>query len=323
MNLSLICPLCRSGLTAREDSFECASCGGSYPVIAGIPDLRTRSDRYLTLEEDREKASHLAALTDLDFQGLLEAYWEMTSQVPHTLVKRYIGSVLRAVERGNSVLDSMGAPSPGASLLDVGCGTGGLVQAAVQRGLQTTGVDIALRWLIIAQRRLQEAGLTATLIAADGALPPFPPDQFDLASCIETLEHSADPRGVFHGTLRCVRPGGVAYTVTANRYSLAPEPTVRLWGVGWLPRRYAPSYVRRRRGTQYQYFRASSRADLRAIAGPRTDISIQAAPLPPPPSDPSKLISGLHSLYARARAQRMLQPVLVRIAPYLEVRAVR
>jgi ubiquinone/menaquinone biosynthesis C-methylase UbiE len=273
------------------------------------------------LEDDREKALRLAALSDLDLPALLAAYWKMTPDVPQNLAKQYIASALRGVERGHRLLDSLENGGQRTSLLDVGCGTGGLIEAALQRGLQATGVDIALRWLIIARRRLHEAGLTATLVAADGGLLPFPTHHFEFATCVETLEHAEDPRGVFHGTLRCVRPGGVTCTITANRYGLAPEPTVRLWAVGALPRRYAAGYVRLRRGTSYQNFRALSRAEIRAIAGPRSEISITAAALPPPAPHSSKLVLALHSLYGWARTRKALQGLLVRIAPYLEVRA--
>jgi uncharacterized protein YbaR (Trm112 family) len=35
----LICPHCRTQLSARGESFLCTSCGAEYPVIAGIPIL--------------------------------------------------------------------------------------------------------------------------------------------------------------------------------------------------------------------------------------------------------------------------------------------
>src|ERR1700680_12701 len=35
----LICPRCRTPLSARGESFVCKSCGADYPVISGIPIL--------------------------------------------------------------------------------------------------------------------------------------------------------------------------------------------------------------------------------------------------------------------------------------------
>ena len=41
------------------------------------------------------------------------------------------------------------------------------------------------------------------------------------------------------------------FVLTTNRFSIAPEPHVHLWGVGFLPRSWMPAYVRWRRGLAY------------------------------------------------------------------------
>ena len=53
------------------------------------------------------------------------------------------------------------------------------------------GADIALRWLVVAQRRLRDAGVPATLVAGDGAVLPFPAESFDVATSMEVLETHA------------------------------------------------------------------------------------------------------------------------------------
>ena len=68
-------------------SLTCATCGREYPVIAGIPDLRLHDDRYLTLEQDRDKARVLDAV-DGEFADVVRAYWARTPEVPTPLAER-------------------------------------------------------------------------------------------------------------------------------------------------------------------------------------------------------------------------------------------
>jgi SAM-dependent methyltransferase len=194
-----------------------------------------------------------------------------------------------------------------------------MVLAAARRGARAVGVDIALRWLVIARRQLAEAGVDAPLFAADGAMLPFRAATFDVTTSIETLEHAADQRALLHACLSSVRPGGQVLIVTANRYSVAPEPNVRLWLVGYLPRRWMDGYVRRRRGTRYQFFRAVSAGELRGMIGPRTDVRVGHGPLPPPPRDAPRTRLGVYAVYERALASPFVGRFLGSLGPFLSV----
>lgn len=317
--VELVCPACRSPLEETVDGYVCGGCRRSYPVVAGIPDLRIRSDRYLTIEQDREKALALAAHDELDFPDLLRRYWQMTPEVPAELADRYVSAALDGRRRGDDFLDVSEIDCRDAWLLEVGCGTGGLLEAAALRGAKPIGVDLALRWLVVARRRLEEAGLEVPLVAADGAVLPFRPHTFDVTISIETLEHAEDQRGLLHSCLASIRPGGTCRVVVANRFSLAPETTVRLWGVGFLPRRWAPAYVRLRRSTRYRFVRPLSVSELKAMLGPRSPAVIGPAPLPPPRREAGRLELMGRELYERARRSG-LAPLLTPLAPFLEVR---
>ncbi len=315
----LVCPLCRTPLDDGDDRYRCRRCPRTYPIVAGIPDLRVRPDRYLTLEEDRAKARALAEHADLGFADLTRRYWEMTPEVPTELADRYVAAALDGERRGGAFLDETGVDVAEASLLEVGCGTGGLLAAAARRGARAVGIDLALRWLVVARRRLTEAGLDVPLVAADGAMPPFRPGTFDVTVSVETLEHTDDQRGLLHWCLASVRPGGTCRVVVANRFSLAPETTVRLWGVGFLPRAWAPAYVRWRRSTRYQFVRPVSVTELRAMLGPRSPAVIGPAPLPPPHPEAGRAELAVRELYRRM-ARSPMAPLLTRVAPFLEVR---
>lgn len=312
----LVCPTCRTVLEQRSNTLCCRACGRRFPVVAGIPDLRVTGDRYLSLEADRAKAEGLAGVRG-GFADVVAAYWEQTPEVPPELARRYAARMVDGARRAAVHLDHLGEMT--GRLLDVGCGTGGLVAAAAARGVRPVGVDIALRWLVVAQRGLREAGVDAALVAADGALLPFPRVSFDVVTCVETLEHAHDQRGLLHGCLGVAGPEGRVYMVTANRFSLLPDPTVRLWGLGFLPRRAAVSYVRRRRRTRYHHMRPLSVIELRSFLGPHPSASIGPARIPPPPPGASRARQALQTPYEWLTRQRRCSRLLTAVGPYLQV----
>lgn len=312
----LVCPACRRLVERGPGAFRCRGCDRSFPIVAGIPDLRLAGDRYLSLEEDRAKAEALARVEG-GVGDVVRAYWRSTPGVPAHLAGRYSERTSEAVPRAEAHLDRLGwTGSAGVPrLLDVGCGTGGLLVAAARRGLAPAGVDIALRWLVVARRCLDEHGVAASLVAADGALLPFRTHSFDRVTCVETLEHAHDQAGLLHSCLRAA--SHASYLVTANRFSLAAEPTVGLWGVGFLPRRTAPAYVRWRRGTEYRYFRALSPSRLRALVGPGSAANVGPGILPPAPEDSTATRRAAQRGYEVLRGRA--GPLLEKFAPYLEV----
>lgn len=316
----LVCPACGAELASDHDKMHCPRCRRHYPVVAGIPDLRLRPDRYLDLEADRAKARRLVESGPDDFRGLVRHYWGMTPEVPPHLAERYTANVVAGPQRAQVHLDALDEDVAGRRLLDVGCGTGGLLVAAASRGAASvTGVDIALRWLVVAARQLREQGVDARLIAADGGALPFRDGSFDVVTCVETVEHAEHPADVVAGCVRAAGRGGSVYVVATNRWSAAPEPHVGLWGVGLLPRRLAPAYVRWRAGTGYRYVRPVSPPELRRMAPAGEEIRVRAAALPPPGPDASRLRVTVQRLYDAVRRVPGLRRVLATVAPFLEL----
>ena len=310
-----VCPACREALVG-DDPYNCTRCSRVFPVVAGIPDFRLAPDRYLSFAEDREKARKLDAVPG-GFADAVSAYWSMTPEVPPNLAARFAANTARGLSRGADVLHSVGVVGPNDVVLDVGCGTGGLLAAAGSRGATVVGVDTALRWLVIARRFLEELGVVALLVAADGATLPFRSGSFTTVTSVEALEHAADQRAFVNGCLAASdQPGGRCLLITANRFSVAPEPAVHLWGVGFVPRRFVAAYVEARRHTSYRYTRPVSLAELRSFAGPRTDVVVEAAPLPSA-SDASE-----GRRLALALAERLLvrRHAALPITPFLALR---
>jgi 2-polyprenyl-3-methyl-5-hydroxy-6-metoxy-1,4-benzoquinol methylase len=261
----LCCPLCKGELAAREDEFFCARCRRAYPVVLGIPDFRVYSDPYIGIEEDYRKGRQVEEQAKRStFAELLRFYWEhvSTPPTPITLRERFIRHVLSDEKRVESLEEQIGR---GAACLDVGCGAGALVSFATRRFPTVWGCDVAFRWLVLARKRLEESGLAANLVCCCADFLPFRHGPFDLVTAISLLEHVSSPQEVALECGRVLKPNGRLFVFTTNRFSLAPEPHVRLWGVGFLPRRWMPAYVRWRRGLSYDKHRLLSCFDLRRI----------------------------------------------------------
>jgi SAM-dependent methyltransferase len=247
-----VCPQCRGPVRAADQAFVCDRCERDYPVRFGIPDFRLRSDRYLTLDAETAKAARLAeAAPHCTFEELLDFYYRITDDVPPELAVRYKASILNATRHmdalAGDVADAAGSDNSTA-VLDAGCGAGGMLIAARRRGVSVVGVDIALRWLVICRKRLQEAGLDVPLVCADMASPPFAAACFDAIVAVDLVEHVPDVTELLLALSEIAKASAPLWVTAANGRTLGPHPSTRLWAIGWLapaPRRWL---VRRLRG---------------------------------------------------------------------------
>jgi SAM-dependent methyltransferase len=240
-----VCPSCRGGLSRFEpDGLACLACDRRYPSVAGLPDLRLASDRYLDLASDRAKAERLHAIEpETDVMGLASAYYAMTDDVVDHRRARFLRHLAGAEPRGEALADRL--PRSG-RVLEVGCGSGGLLVAAAKVGIAIEGVDLASRWLVVARRRLADRGLNVPIVAGEAERLPYADQSFDTIVADSVLEHLDDPARALGEWARVLKPGGRIILWSPNRYTLTTDPHLGLWGVGWLPRRVVPSYLRLR-----------------------------------------------------------------------------
>jgi ubiquinone/menaquinone biosynthesis C-methylase UbiE len=90
--------------------------------------------------------------------------------------------------------------------LDVGCGTGALLERAARaHSARFVGLDLSLEMLEAARRKL---GARADLVAGSATRLPFRAHAFDLVVSTSALHHWRDPDTAFTEIRRVLRPGG-------------------------------------------------------------------------------------------------------------------
>lgn len=107
-------------------------------------------------------------------------------------------------------------PTKGATLLDISCGQGRLVQLANQRGLRTIGLDFSLEGIL---RDGSPEGETMWLIG-DGEKIPFADGIFEYITHIGSLEHYADFYAGASEISRLLSPSGRACILLPNAFGL-------------------------------------------------------------------------------------------------------
>ena len=118
------------------------------------------------------------------------------------------------------------------TVLDVGCGTGNLTRALVERLALTArvvAVDLAPGMVVAARRKVP--GSRVQWQVADAAWLPLPTDAFDRVLCFSVWPHFDDPAATAHELARVLRrPGRLDVWHLASRarineiHATAPAP---------------------------------------------------------------------------------------------------
>ncbi len=104
-------------------------------------------------------------------------------------------------------VDRLGV-KPGATLLDVACGSGQVALIAARRGASVTGVDIATNSIEAARGRAAAEGLAARFDEGDAEELPYPTASFDVVTSLYGAMFAPRPERVASELLRVCRPGG-------------------------------------------------------------------------------------------------------------------
>jgi SAM-dependent methyltransferase len=144
--------------------------------------------------------------------------------------------------------------SPGARVLDVGCGRLGLRE--LEPELEITGVDLAER-----------PSYPGPFVRADAAAGlPFADSEFDLVYCSSVIEHVPPPRrAAFAAEIRRV---GRGWLVQTPALTFPIEPHSLLPGAQWLPVGLRRLYWRLGAAGEWEQISLLRRGELEALFGP-------------------------------------------------------
>ncbi|MGI8842664.1 MAG: methyltransferase domain-containing protein [Gemmatimonadaceae bacterium] len=331
--IELCCPACRSDLDESGDGepeFRCRSCGSSFPVILGIPDLRVFSDPYIDVEADRAKGRKLAErFDDFDFAGLVEHYYRETPVVTAAQARAFTGGQVAAEARARATLEAWeGGPPPAprnAALLEIGCGTGPMLLAARDRYARIAGIDIAFRWLVVGKKRLLEAGADVPTLCACAEALPFPDARANVVVADAVIENVKDQVRTLAEAHRVLRPGGRIHLTASNRFSIGPDAQTGIWAVGWLPAGMVERRVRRSGGIppKRTLFSAPAiRGLLRGAGFSQVSVGLPSFPAAQRAQFPP-LVRRLASAYELATRLPLTRQALFAIGPKLIAGAVK
>lgn len=115
----------------------------------------------------------------------------------------------------------------GASILDVGCGTGRHSIELAKRGYKVTGLDLTDAMLDVARRKAAAAQVAVNWIEGDATDPAHFEGKYDAALClcegaVGLIEHGEDPEEhdltIFQNISKVLKPGGGFLLTALNGY---------------------------------------------------------------------------------------------------------
>lgn len=137
-------------------------------------------------------------------------------------------------------------PLEGKTVLDLGCGWGGVVFHAATQASRAVGIEPDTERLDIARALQKETGAAQVeLLEGVGEKLPFPDNTFDIVASYQVLEHVQNPAQVMAEVARILKPGGTFHFSTPN-YMAFYEPHYKVFWLPLLPKSIARFYLKLR-----------------------------------------------------------------------------
>lgn len=145
----------------------------------------------------------MSELTDHRIQQI-----EMHRSVADMYRRRALYPFAEEFQRERNELLLSFTPARAAAAVDLGCGTGLLLNALAERADRVAGLDISHEMLRGYDPAGRRAGTRLVLARGDMARLPFRSGAFDAVLCRSALHHMDDEAGVLAEICRVLRPGG-------------------------------------------------------------------------------------------------------------------
>ncbi len=151
------------------------------------------------------------------FGALAADWWDPkgSSAMLHKLNPARLGYIRRQINAHFGIDSAVRFPLVGKTAIDVGCGAGLIAEPLARMGARMTGVDAAPENIAVA--RDHAAGQNLDISYQQGDITAHKFGQFDVVSCLEVIEHVADPAAFLAALERHLAPGGLMLLSTPNR----------------------------------------------------------------------------------------------------------
>ncbi|MBV9527490.1 bifunctional 2-polyprenyl-6-hydroxyphenol methylase/3-demethylubiquinol 3-O-methyltransferase UbiG [Sphingomonas sp.] len=125
-------------------------------------------------------------------------------------------------------------PLAGKTALDVGCGAGLLAEPLARLGAKVTAIDAAPEVIAVARNHAAAGGLQIDYRAGDVQQLD---GRFDLITCMEVIEHVADPAAFVAALAKRLAPAGLLVMSTPNATGWSKLMMITIAeGIGRIPR---------------------------------------------------------------------------------------
>ncbi len=155
------------------------------------------------------------------FGAMAAEWWDPrgSSAMLHRLNPVRLRYIRDQVDRQWSLDEAARRPLTGKRALDMGCGAGLLAEPLARLGASVTGVDAAAETVAIARAHAAAGGLNIDYRQGDAEAVTG--ETYDLVTCLEVIEHVADPGAFVAQLARLVAPGGLLILSTPAKTTLS------------------------------------------------------------------------------------------------------
>ena len=178
--------------------FHLADHGAAAPILRPLLQALDRTDHRLVADRARLAAvrAQRTQAAQAFFAGLAPEWDRLRSlHAPEDAVE-------------SAVLEALG-PKPIRTLLDLGTGTGKMLQLLAPHAARAVGLDASHAMLAVARSNLEKAELTRVeLRQGDIYAPPFGRGSFDVVVIHQVLHYLDDPARALREAARLLAPGG-------------------------------------------------------------------------------------------------------------------